>query len=91
MILNAIDSIVVQSYKKWKVTVIDNNSSDNTVEIISKKYKNFINKKIFIKEFKTFVGSEVNWNRSLEQLTSEKYFMILCSDDYIHKNFWKIG
>ena len=91
MILNAIDSIVVQSYKKWKVTVIDNNSSDNTVEIISKKYKNFINKKIFIKEFKTFVGSEVNWNRSLEQVTSEKYFMILCSDDYIHKNFLEIG
>ena len=90
-ILNALDSIIIQSYKEWKITIVDNNSSDNTVEIITKKYKKLINKKIFIKKFKTFVDVETNWNRSLKQVISEKYFMILCSDDYLHKNFLKIG
>tara|TARA_B100001059_G_scaffold203685_1_gene212514 strand:+ start:2237 stop:3058 length:822 start_codon:yes stop_codon:yes gene_type:complete len=91
MILNAIDSITVQSYKKWKITIVDNYSSDNTVQIITKKYRNLINKKIFIKKFKTFVSAAENFNRSLKQITSEKYFMLLCSDDYIHKNFLEIG
>jgi len=91
MILNALDSIIVQSYKKWKVTIVDNNSSDNTIETISKKYRKLINKKIFIKKFKSFVPQTENWNRSLEQISSEEYFMVLCSDDYIHKNFLEIG
>ena len=42
----AIDSVINQSYKKWKLLIIDDNSSDNSKNIL-KKYLKRKNIKIF--------------------------------------------
>ena len=41
-----INSVLNQSYKNWQLYFIDDNSTDNSREIIS-KFKNFRNIKIF--------------------------------------------
>ena len=40
----AIDSVINQSYMNWELIVIDNNSTDNTIDLV-KSYKS---NKIFI-------------------------------------------
>ena len=40
LIKETIDSVINQSYKFWVLTIVDNNSTDNTVQMIKKKYKN---------------------------------------------------
>lgn len=91
LITEAIDSVINQTFKFWKISIVDNNSSDNTESIIKKKYKYLLNKKIFYYKHNIFVSSTQNWNRSLKYLRGEKYFMILCSDDYLHPNFFAEG
>ena len=52
LIKETIDSVINQSYKFWVLTIVDNNSTDNTVQMIKKKYKKLIiQKKIIIKTF----------------------------------------
>ena len=45
-VLDAIDSILEQSYKDFKIIVCDDASTDNTLKLLNEKYRN--NKKITI-------------------------------------------
>ena len=48
LIKETIDSVINQSYKFWVLTIVDNNSSDNSLKIINK----FSTKIKIIKRFK---------------------------------------
>jgi len=90
-ITEAIDSVINQKFESWKISIVDNDSTDNTESLIRKKYKRLLNKKIFYYKHNIFVSATHNWNRSLKYINREKYFMILCSDDYLHPNFFAEG
>lgn len=82
------ESIASQTYKDWEAIIIDDNSTDNSVAIISK----FImeNPDFTVKHFivnKTNSGSGYNsWQKGIELAESE-YIWIAETDDYSDVNF----
>jgi glycosyltransferase involved in cell wall biosynthesis len=91
-IKKTINSVINQTYQGWLLTIIDNNSSDNTVDILNYEYKDLIKKKkIIIKPFRNFVNQAKNWNRCIEYVGNYRYFKLLCSDDVLDKNFLLIA
>lgn len=84
LIQETIDSAIKQSYKKKEIIVLDNNSDDNTYEILKKKYSK-------INFFKLFKNNEtldivLNWKKCVE-FAKGKYIHILWSDDIIEPTF----
>lgn len=84
LIQESIDSAIKQSYKKKEIIVLDNNSDDNTYEILKKKYSK-------IKFFKLYKNNEkldivLNWKKCIEYAEG-KYIHILWSDDIIEPTF----
>lgn len=69
-------SILNQSYKNYKIIVVDNNSSDKTISIV----KSFKNQKIQIFKYKKTVNAEKNFNRCIK-LSRGEYTAIYHSDD----------
>ena len=72
-----IQSVINQSYEKWNVIIIDNNSTDGS-SIILKKYDNF--KKINIIKLKKNMGLSFSRNLGL-RLSKNEYVAFLDSDD----------
>lgn len=77
---NAIKSILKQSYKDFIVIISDNNSKDNTVEII-KKY--LYDERVKLVSRPENIGMIGNGNACLK-LINTKYFMGICHDDYFY-------
>jgi glycosyltransferase involved in cell wall biosynthesis len=73
-------SLLNQSYKNYKIIVVDNNSSDKTIAIV----KSFKNKKIQIFKYKKTVNAEKNFNRCIK-LSKGEYTAIYHSDDIYDK------
>ena len=77
-----LNSIIEQTYKNWKVYLIDDNSNDNSKEILS-KYQNIENIKIFyLKENK---GPAYCRNFGIQKSNSE-LIAFMDSDDYWPKD-----
>ena len=82
LLAGAITSIINQSYKNWELLILDNNSSDNTEEIV----KNFKNEKIhYFKSNKTLTMTE-NWERAFKYAKG-KYFIKIDDDCTIFPDF----
>tara|TARA_B100000963_G_scaffold169373_1_gene147307 strand:+ start:45903 stop:46868 length:966 start_codon:yes stop_codon:yes gene_type:complete len=84
IIQETISSAINQTYKRKEIIVLDNNSSDNTYEILKKKYSK-------IKFFKLYKNNEtidivLNWKKCVE-FAKGKYIHILWSDDLIEPTF----
>ena len=78
----AIESVLNQTSNSYELVVCDNNSTDNTQEIVKK----FESDKIkYIKFSKTLQVSE-NWERALDYISGD-FFIILGDDDYLMPNF----
>jgi len=78
-----IDSIFLQSYKNWNLFIIDDNSTDNSQNIVN-KFKNKNNKitVIFLQKNKG-----VSFCRNLGiRLSNSKYIAFIDSDDYWDQN-----
>ena len=73
-----IDSVLHQSYPHFEVWILDDNSPDNTQEVVSRYADPRIN---YIRNTKN-LGPEGNWNRCLE-LAQGKYFKLLPHDDLL--------
>ncbi len=75
------DSLRKQTYKDWTLFVLDNNSSDNTVELIKKEMRNFsVQYKIIENsENKGFAGGH---NQLFKQSDAE-YVLLLNQDMYL--------
>lgn len=80
-IKETIDSILNQTYQNIELIVVDDNSKDNTYEVISsipdKRVKAYRNEKN--------LGMSGNWNRCLE-LVSGEFVKLICADDLIEKD-----
>jgi len=86
-IRRCLDSLVGQTYAEWNAIIIDDSSSDNSVEII-KEYQQKDNR-ITLYELEKNQGVSKARNFALEKL-SEKYTAFLDSDDYWEKDMLEV-
>lgn len=83
-IKTSIDSIISQSYKNWELIICDDNSSDNTCEIVREFLKSYGEKiKLIINSKNLTLGPTLN--HCLKYATG-KYIARQDGDDYSHKN-----
>lgn len=75
------DSLRKQSYQDWELQILDNNSSDNTVEIIEKEIIDFPVPIKFFKEKENY-GFAKGHNILFKENESE-YFLLLNQDMYL--------
>ena len=83
LILQALDSVIKQTYKNIEIIIIDDNSTDNSVEVIEKwisEYREKLPVK-FIKN-KTGLGIAHNCNLILANANG-KYYQVLDADDLL--------
>ena len=73
-----IKSVLNQTYKDFELIICDNQSTDNTVQIIKK----FNDARINLCINDENIGMFGNWNLCLKKATGE-YIHILCADDYL--------
>jgi glycosyltransferase involved in cell wall biosynthesis len=73
-----INSVLQQSYQNFELWIIDDNSPDNTEEVVSSYSDGRIH---FLRNMEN-LGPEANWNRCL-QLAKGEYFKLLPQDDLL--------
>jgi glycosyltransferase involved in cell wall biosynthesis len=81
----AIKSVLGQSFTDYELILVDNNSSDKSLDIIS-KYEHYSNVKIIKNEQN--VGMTKNWNTCLYHATG-KYIKFLNADDIFERDLLK--
>jgi glycosyltransferase involved in cell wall biosynthesis len=84
-LMDSIKSILSQSYTNYTINIADDNSIDNTKNIVDYTIKNNPDKKITVTSLKR-VGPTVARQKAIDNCNGE-YFLILDSDDMIHQNF----
>jgi len=80
-IKETIDSILNQTYQNIELVVVDDNSTDNTYEIVS----NIQDKRVKVYKNEKNLGMSGNWNRCLELVTGD-FVKLICADDLIEKD-----
>lgn len=87
--LECLNSIIQLDYKKWRITIIDNHSTDNSVDNIEKWINNSISAKSINSDQLTFIKSNVNGGyaagnniglKKFRQDNVSEYFWILNND-----------
>ena len=81
LIGKVIDSVLDQTFKDFELLILDNGSSDNSVDFIKK----FNDPRIKLFEEKKNLGPEGSWNYVFNQSQGE-YIRIFCSDDIMEKD-----
>lgn len=80
-IQKTVESVMQQTYKNLEILIIDNQSTDNTVQIVS----NLKDDRIVFFQNSNNIGMAGNWNECLKKATGE-YIHFLCADDYMTKD-----
>lgn len=83
-----LDSIYQQTYKNIEVILLDDYSSDNSLEILKKYTRKYPQNTRLIANDKNSGKVFHQWNKGL-QLAKGEYIWIAESDDYCDKNFLK--
>ncbi|ENM5895056.1 glycosyltransferase family 2 protein, partial [Vibrio mimicus] len=81
LVVRAVESVLKQSYKNIELIVVDDGSSDNSYELLSKIKDNRL---IILRNDKP-KGACYSRNRAIEQATG-KYITGLDDDDYFNEN-----
>src|SRR4051812_16288926 len=77
-----IESVLSQSYINWDYTIVNNCSTDRTLEIAQEYAAR--NSRIRVRNNETFVGVMESHNRALRQISPEsKYCKVVGADDWI--------
>lgn len=84
-IQEAIDSVIAQTFTDFEIIIVDDRSTDNTVNII----KSYTDKRIRFFQNEKNLGLIGNWNKALSYATGE-YIKILPDDDLIYPNCLKL-
>ena len=77
-ISTTIQSVLDQTFQDWQLIIVDNCSTDQTVEVI----KSFTDKRIQLFQNETNCGMVNNWNKCLEKADAD-YIQLLCADDLL--------
>ena len=77
-IKDTIDSILNQTYQKIELVIVDDNSKDNTYELI----REIGDERIKLYHNDKNLGMSGNWNRCLSLCTG-KYAKLVCADDIL--------
>jgi glycosyltransferase involved in cell wall biosynthesis len=75
----AIDSVLAQTFSDVEVVVIDNRSTDGTVELV----RSYDDERLTLFENEENIGAEANWNRALS-MARAPYFKLVCADDLLY-------
>jgi glycosyltransferase involved in cell wall biosynthesis len=75
----AIESVLDQTLADFELVVVDNASTDRTLEIVS----GFSDTRLRVIRNPENIGAAANWNRALE-LAQGGYFKLLCADDWLY-------
>ena len=77
-----IESVLAQSYENWDYTIVDNCSTDGTLEV-ARRYA-AIDRRIRVHRNKEFLSVIANHNNALRQISlSSKYSKVVLGDDWI--------
>ncbi len=80
-----IESVVAQTYEHWEYLIVNNCSSDRSLEIVQKFAKT--DQRIRIHDNKEHLGLLQNWNHALRQISPEsKYCKVIHADDWLYKD-----
>ena len=82
-IVNAIKSVINQSYKTWELIIINDCSSDNTLEVINKYAVNHFNIRLI--NLNKNYGAGYSRNQGILEANG-RYIAFLDSDDLWHKD-----
>jgi len=74
----AIESVLTQTFTDLELIIIDDNSPDNTDEVVA----SFADPRIRYLKNQTNLGPDGNWNRCLDEATG-RYFKLLPQDDVL--------
>jgi glycosyltransferase involved in cell wall biosynthesis len=81
-LVECIESVLAQTYKNWEYVIVNNCSTDRTLEI-AQKYASE-DRRIRIHNNETFVGCDANGNIAFRQISSEsKYCKVVHADDWL--------
>lgn len=80
-IKDTIQSVLRQTYQNIELIVVDDHSTDNTVEVL----ESVQDERLKIYRNEKNLGMVGNWNRCLELATGD-YVKLICADDMIAKN-----
>lgn len=79
-ICETIDSVLNQTYKNIELVIVDDNSNDNTLEII--KHYEAKDNRVKVYHNDKNLGMAGNWNHCLE-LCKGEFIKLMCADDLI--------
>jgi glycosyltransferase involved in cell wall biosynthesis len=75
-----IQSVLNQTYNDYEVIIVDNKSTDDTVEVVEKYLSDT---RIHFYQNDSNLGLTGNWNKCLEFAKGD-YIKFLCADDKFH-------
>jgi glycosyltransferase involved in cell wall biosynthesis len=79
---DCIESILAQTYDNWEYTIVNNCSTDKTLEIAERYSK--MDRRVRVCSYNEFVGLYENHNRALRLISPEsKYCKVVAADDWI--------
>lgn len=81
-----LDSVLNQSIPPDQIIVVDDQSTDSSLDVIQKKLSNFANVKVIVNP--TCLGTMGALNEGLKYVTSE-YVLFLSSNDYVEGGIFK--
>ncbi|OGH95891.1 MAG: hypothetical protein A2039_03190 [Candidatus Melainabacteria bacterium GWA2_34_9] len=81
LITEAINSVIIQTYKDWELIIVDDGSKDNSLEVINQYVQKYPNIKLFTHNNNENKGLKETIKLGLEKC-SGKYIAFLESDDY---------
>lgn len=84
-IRQAVESVLNQTYEDIRIIVLDNASTDGSVEQIKDLLSD---SRLEIVENEKNIGPFENFKKG-EMMAKSEYFKFLCSDDYLHPDFVK--
>jgi glycosyltransferase involved in cell wall biosynthesis len=81
-ISECIESVISQTYRNWEYVIVNNCSTDKSLEIAQKFAQ--VNSKIKVHNNSKFLDHLQNWNHAMRQISHEsKYCKVVHADDWL--------